>query len=195
MADIFALAKDMAKRTGRNPQTGKEIQIKRKNLDLNSDEQWERKRPGRTKYSNIVLKRAMTLLRLAEKFKESNPALAKKFYDKGNSAAGTRVRKVMQEMKTIGQDLKKEVTSTKTLGHEAAHVVQQIMQKRKAKFKAGSELADNVKSAVVVEEVVKPVEEVAAVCTEHTLSKDVDGNVLGVVDIEGKFIQCHSTHL
>ncbi|MCF6352748.1 MAG: histone H1, partial [Cyclobacteriaceae bacterium] len=32
-----------------------------------------------------------------------------KFYDKGNNAAGTRVRKGMQEMKNLAQDIRKEV--------------------------------------------------------------------------------------
>ena len=36
-----------------------------------------------------------------------------KFYDKGNSAAGTRVRKAMQEMKNLAQDVRKEVTDLK----------------------------------------------------------------------------------
>ena len=36
-----------------------------------------------------------------------------KFYDKGNAAAGTRVRKAMQEMKELAQDIRKEVTEKK----------------------------------------------------------------------------------
>jgi len=36
-----------------------------------------------------------------------------KFYNKGNAAAGTRVRKAMQEMKTLAQDVRKEVTELK----------------------------------------------------------------------------------
>ena len=36
-----------------------------------------------------------------------------KFYDKGNSAAGTRVRKGMQELKNLAQDLRKEVQDMK----------------------------------------------------------------------------------
>lgn len=36
-----------------------------------------------------------------------------KFYDKGNAAAGTRVRKAMQEMKNLSQDIRKEVTEIK----------------------------------------------------------------------------------
>lgn len=36
-----------------------------------------------------------------------------KFYDKGNSAAGTRVRKVMQEVKTAAQDLRIDIQNTK----------------------------------------------------------------------------------
>lgn len=36
-----------------------------------------------------------------------------KFYDKDVQAAGTRVRKGMQEMKTIAQDIRKEVQEMK----------------------------------------------------------------------------------
>jgi len=36
-----------------------------------------------------------------------------KFYDKENQAAGTRVRKGMQELKNIAQDIRKEVQDMK----------------------------------------------------------------------------------
>ena len=36
-----------------------------------------------------------------------------KFYDKGNKAAGTRVRKGMQDLKTLAQDIRKEVQDQK----------------------------------------------------------------------------------
>lgn len=36
-----------------------------------------------------------------------------KFYDKGNSAAGTRVRKGMQEMKNLAQEIRIEVQNQK----------------------------------------------------------------------------------
>lgn len=36
-----------------------------------------------------------------------------KFYDKGNSAAGTRVRKGMQEMKNLAQEIRIEVQDKK----------------------------------------------------------------------------------
>lgn len=36
-----------------------------------------------------------------------------KFYDKGNKAAGTRVRKGMQQLKTMAQDIRKEVQDIK----------------------------------------------------------------------------------
>ena len=36
-----------------------------------------------------------------------------KFYDKGNNAAGTRVRKGMQELKNLAQDIRKEVQTIK----------------------------------------------------------------------------------
>lgn len=36
-----------------------------------------------------------------------------KFYDKKNQAAGTRVRKGMQEIKNLGQEIRVEVQNTK----------------------------------------------------------------------------------
>ena len=36
-----------------------------------------------------------------------------KFYEKGNNAAGTRVRKVMQEVKNAAQDLRVDIQNTK----------------------------------------------------------------------------------
>lgn len=36
-----------------------------------------------------------------------------KFYEKGNSAAGTRVRKTMQDLKNLAQDIRKEVQEAK----------------------------------------------------------------------------------
>lgn len=36
-----------------------------------------------------------------------------KFYDKGNNAAGTRVRKGMQALKNLAQDIRVEVQSKK----------------------------------------------------------------------------------
>ncbi len=39
-----------------------------------------------------------------------------KFYEKGNKAAGTRVRQGMQELKNIAQDIRKEVQEIKNKG-------------------------------------------------------------------------------
>lgn len=36
-----------------------------------------------------------------------------KFYDGGNGAAGTRVRKAMQELKNLAQEIRSEVTEKK----------------------------------------------------------------------------------
>ena len=36
-----------------------------------------------------------------------------KFYDKGNKAAGTRVRKAMQELKAMAQDIRTDVQNKK----------------------------------------------------------------------------------
>ncbi len=37
-----------------------------------------------------------------------------KFYEKGNKAAGTRVRKGMQELKNLAQEIRKEVLDSKS---------------------------------------------------------------------------------
>ena len=39
-----------------------------------------------------------------------------KFYDKGNSAAGTRVRKGMQDLKNLSQEVRVEVQDIKNKG-------------------------------------------------------------------------------
>ena len=36
-----------------------------------------------------------------------------KFYDKGNKAAGTRVRKAMQELKALAQDVRADIQESK----------------------------------------------------------------------------------
>lgn len=38
---------------------------------------------------------------------------ATKFYDKGNSAAGTRVRKTLQQAKILAHEIRKEITDRK----------------------------------------------------------------------------------
>jgi hypothetical protein len=38
---------------------------------------------------------------------------AEKFYNNANSAAGTRVRKTMQDLKGLASDIRKEVTEKK----------------------------------------------------------------------------------
>jgi len=39
-----------------------------------------------------------------------------KFFDRGNNAAGTRVRKALQEVKNLAQELRVEVQETKNAG-------------------------------------------------------------------------------
>lgn len=41
---------------------------------------------------------------------------AEKFYNAGNNAAGTRVRKAMQDLKVLAQDIRTEVTEKKNGG-------------------------------------------------------------------------------
>jgi hypothetical protein len=51
-----------------------------------------------------------------EKIKEVIAAVeadVTKFYDGGNAAAGTRVRKAMQDLKTLAQEVRTEVTEKK----------------------------------------------------------------------------------
>lgn len=54
-----------------------------------------------------------------EKFSKVKELLAsveadvEKFYNAGNSAAGTRVRKAMQDLKVLAQDIRAEVTDKK----------------------------------------------------------------------------------
>lgn len=51
-----------------------------------------------------------------EKVKELVSAIeadATKFYENGNSAAGTRVRKAMQDLKVLAQEIRAEVTEKK----------------------------------------------------------------------------------
>ncbi len=43
-----------------------------------------------------------------------------KFYDKGNQAAGTRVRAGMQQMKTLAQEIRSEVQDKKNSEKPAA---------------------------------------------------------------------------
>jgi hypothetical protein len=38
---------------------------------------------------------------------------AEKFYNAGNNAAGTRLRKAMQDLKVLAQDIRSEVTEKK----------------------------------------------------------------------------------
>ena len=41
---------------------------------------------------------------------------SEKFFNNGNSAAGTRVRKGLQDIKTLAQEIRNEVTSKKNEG-------------------------------------------------------------------------------
>ena len=41
---------------------------------------------------------------------------ADKFFNKGNGAAGTRLRKALQEAKSLAQDIRNEVTAIKNKG-------------------------------------------------------------------------------
>ena len=43
-------------------------------------------------------------------------AYFEKFYDKGNQAAGTRVRKGMQDLKNLAQEIRTEVQDKKNAG-------------------------------------------------------------------------------
>ena len=57
-----------------------------------------------------------------KKFSEVKQVIAaieadvEKFYNGGNAAAGTRVRKAMQDLKGLAQDIRNEVTEKKNAG-------------------------------------------------------------------------------
>ena len=53
-----------------------------------------------------------------KKLIESLEADADKFYNKGNSAAGTRIRKGMQDIKNIAQAIRLEIQDTKNTESE-----------------------------------------------------------------------------
>lgn len=64
----------------------------------------------------ICLADNKTIMEKFEKVKElvsSIEADATKFYDGGNAAAGTRVRKAMQDLKVLAQEIRAEVTEKK----------------------------------------------------------------------------------
>ena len=48
-----------------------------------------------------------------KKFVEEQERDFQQFYDKGNKAAGTRVRKAMQELKQMAQDIRVEIQERK----------------------------------------------------------------------------------
>jgi len=59
---------------------------------------------------------------IMDKFKQVQEVIASveadvtKFYDGGNAAAGTRVRKAMQDLKVLAQEIRAEVTEKKNNG-------------------------------------------------------------------------------
>ena len=53
-----------------------------------------------------------------KKLIESLEADADKFYNKGNSAAGTRIRKGMQDIKNMAQAIRLEIQDTKNTESE-----------------------------------------------------------------------------
>ena len=58
-------------------------------------------------------------MKLFNQLKEAIAAIeadAEKFYNKGNKAAGTRVRTGLQNVKNLAQDIRKEVQDIKNKG-------------------------------------------------------------------------------
>lgn len=53
-----------------------------------------------------------------QKIVESMESDFEKFYDKGVNAAGTRVRKHLQELSNLCKEIRKDVTETKTARKE-----------------------------------------------------------------------------
>lgn len=58
-----------------------------------------------------------------------------KFYDKGNQAAGTRVRKGMQDLKTLAQEIRKQVQDDKNAAPKAAAPAKKAPAKAKTAAK------------------------------------------------------------
>ena len=68
---------------------------------------------GMFSYLSIKKIISMTQFEELEKLVTEARADAEAFYNKGNKAAGTRLRKAMQEAKNKAQDIRKEVTEKK----------------------------------------------------------------------------------
>jgi len=65
---------------------------------------------------NIYLLQKIIIMEKFTKLKELVASMevdADKFYTKGSGAAGTRVRKALQEIKTLAQEIRNEVTEIK----------------------------------------------------------------------------------
>lgn len=58
-----------------------------------------------------------------------------KFYDKGNQAAGTRVRQGMQKLKTVAQDIRVEVQNQKNASEAPKAAPAAAARKRNNKYK------------------------------------------------------------
>jgi hypothetical protein len=76
-------------------------------------------RDRKTVYYLLLLKIKPKILDEMERFSQLRDLVNSlqedftKFYDKGNKAAGTRVRKGMQELKNLAQDIRVEVQNSK----------------------------------------------------------------------------------
>jgi len=62
--------------------------------------------------TNTDTNRLQQLITILEETRDDHD----KFFGSGNNAAGTRVRKAMQEVKTLAQELRVEVQETKNSG-------------------------------------------------------------------------------
>jgi len=62
--------------------------------------------------TNTDTNRLQQLITILEETRDDHD----KFFGSGNNAAGTRVRKAMQEVKTLAQELRVEVQETKNAG-------------------------------------------------------------------------------
>lgn len=68
---------------------------------------------------DIIIYKSNTNVEKFTKVKELVSAIetdVEKFYNAGNSAAGTRVRKAMQDLKVLAQEIRAEVTDKKNAG-------------------------------------------------------------------------------
>jgi hypothetical protein len=67
-------------------------------------------------HSQLTKSKKKDKFRKVKELIAATEADAEKFFNSGNSAAGTRVRKAMQDLKNLAQEIRAEVTERKNSG-------------------------------------------------------------------------------